>query len=65
MTFPLAPRTEAGERALATLDGRPSRDGALLSARLEKRYADRITGSFAIPGREGRYAPIVDCFRCV
>ena len=40
MTFPLAPRTEAGERALATLDGRPSRDGALLSARLEKRYAE-------------------------
>ena len=60
MTFPLAPRTEAGERALATLDGRPSRDGALLSARLEKRYADRITGSFTIPGREGAFAPIPD-----
>lgn len=60
MTFPLAPRTEAGERALASLDGRPSRDGALLSARLEKRYADRITGSFTIPGREGAFAPIPD-----
>ena len=60
MTFPLAPRTEAGERALATLHGRPARDGALLSARLEKRYADRITGSFTIPGREGAFAPIPD-----
>ncbi|MFT4248674.1 MAG: DEAD/DEAH box helicase, partial [Pseudomonas sp.] len=56
----LAPGTEATERALATTDGRPSRDGALLSARLARRYADRITGSFTIPGREGRYAPIPD-----
>ncbi|MDU1297785.1 MAG: nitrate reductase molybdenum cofactor assembly chaperone, partial [Enterobacter hormaechei] len=32
----------------------------LLSARLQRRYQDRITGSFAIPGREGRYAPIPD-----
>ncbi|GHH60224.1 DEAD/DEAH box helicase [[Pseudomonas] boreopolis] len=60
MTFSLAPRTEASERALATTDGRPSRDGALLSRRLERRYRDRITGSFTIPGREGRYAPIPD-----
>ncbi|GFF08139.1 DEAD/DEAH box helicase, partial [Stenotrophomonas maltophilia] len=40
--------------------GLPARDGALLSARLQRRYQDRITGSFAIPGREGRYAPIPD-----
>ncbi|XWO47212.1 DEAD/DEAH box helicase [[Pseudomonas] boreopolis] len=60
MTFSLAPRTEASERALATTDGRPSRDGGLLSRRLERRYRDRITGSFTIPGREGRYAPIPD-----
>lgn len=56
--FALAPRTETAERALATTDGRPSRDGALLTERLERRYHDRITGSFTIPGRDGRYAPI-------
>lgn len=60
MAFSLAPRTEASERALATTEGRPSRDGALLTARLERRYGDRITGSFTIPGREGAYAPIPD-----
>lgn len=56
--FALAPRTETAERALATTDGRPSRDGALLTERLERRYHDRITGSFTIPGRDGRYASI-------
>lgn len=56
--FALAPRTETAERALATTDGRPSRDGALLTQRLERRYHDRITGSFTIPGRDGSYAPI-------
>ena len=57
-THALAPRTEAAERALATTDGLPSRDGALLTARLARRYADRITGSFTVPGREGQYAPL-------
>ncbi len=60
MAFSLAPRTEASERALATTDGLPSRDGALLGQRLARRYGDRITGSFTIPGREGSYAPIPD-----
>ena len=60
MASPLTSRTEAGERALAMLDGRPARDGALLTARLERRYGDRITGSFTIPGREGAFAPIPD-----
>ncbi|MGN0859468.1 MAG: DEAD/DEAH box helicase, partial [Stenotrophomonas sp.] len=60
MVFPIAPRTVAAEQALATTDGRPSRDGALLGQRLSKRYADRVTGSFTVPGREGRYAPIPD-----
>lgn len=60
MTFPIAPRTLAAEQALATTDGRPSRDGALLGQRLSQRYADRVTGSFTLPGREGRYAPIPD-----
>ncbi|RZA27992.1 MAG: DEAD/DEAH box helicase, partial [Lysobacteraceae bacterium] len=55
----LAKRTEDDERRLSTLaDGQLGRDGALLSARLARRYADRITGNFTIPGREGRYAPL-------
>jgi len=60
MAYALARRTEDAERALATTDGQPSRDGALLTERLERRYQDRITGSFTLPGREGRYAPIPD-----
>ncbi|HBG88909.1 MAG TPA: helicase, partial [Stenotrophomonas sp.] len=58
MADELAKRTADAEQKLATRDGLPARDGALLSARLQRRYHDRITGSFAIPGREGRYAPI-------
>ena len=58
---PLAKRTEDDERRLSTLsDGQLSRDGSLLTERLSKRYADRITGNFMIPGREGRYAPLPD-----
>ncbi|HEY5970540.1 MAG TPA: DEAD/DEAH box helicase, partial [Pseudoxanthomonas sp.] len=57
----LAQRTEDDERRLSTLaNGQLSRDGGLLTERLSRRYADRITGSFVIPGREGRYAPIPD-----
>ncbi|HEY0333781.1 MAG TPA: DEAD/DEAH box helicase [Stenotrophomonas sp.] len=58
MAHALAPRTEDAERALSTLDGVPARDGALLTTRLARRYADRITGSFTIPGRQGNYAPL-------
>ncbi|HUH89742.1 MAG TPA: DEAD/DEAH box helicase, partial [Lysobacter sp.] len=60
MAFALAPRTESAERSLATTDGQPSRDSALLTQRLARRYGDRITGSFTIPGREGAYGPIPD-----
>jgi DEAD/DEAH box helicase domain-containing protein len=61
MAFALAKRTEDQERALSTrADGQPTRDGGLLGAALSRRYAERITGSFTIPGREGRYAPIPD-----
>ena len=35
-------------------------DGAALTQALSRRYADRITGSFMIPGREGAYAPLPD-----
>ncbi|MET0815051.1 MAG: DEAD/DEAH box helicase, partial [Pseudoxanthomonas sp.] len=41
-------------------DGRTGRDGGLLTERLSRRYADRITGNLMIPGREGSYAPIPD-----
>ncbi len=34
-----------------------SRNGAALAARLEHKYADRITGSFVVPATSGRYAP--------
>ncbi|KRG37699.1 helicase [Stenotrophomonas panacihumi] len=60
MAHALARRTEDAERALSTVDGIPARDGALLTDRLSRRYHDRITGSFTIPGREGRYAPLPD-----
>jgi DEAD/DEAH box helicase domain-containing protein len=61
MSQALAKRTEDDERRLSTLpDGQLSRDGSLLTARLSKRYADRITGNFMIPGREGNYAPLPD-----
>lgn len=59
MTQALAPRAEpAGSIATTTLAGRAAADGALLSQRLERRYADRITGRFTIPGREGEYADL-------
>ena len=42
----LAKRTEDDERRLSTLsDGQLSRDGGLLTERLSRRYADRITGN--------------------
>lgn len=49
---------EAGERALALSQGRPSRDAALLSARLQHRYRERISGAFTLPGQPGRFEPI-------
>ena len=50
-----------GKRGLAQLDdGRQSRDGGTLMQALSRRYADRITGSFTVPGRDGQYAPIPD-----
>lgn len=51
---------EADDRALAPAAGGPGRNGTQLAERLEKRYADRITGSFTIPGRAGAFAPIPD-----
>jgi DEAD/DEAH box helicase domain-containing protein len=57
----LARRAEEDDRALARRDdGRPSGDGAALTRALSRRYGDRITGSFTIPGRDGQYAPIPD-----
>ncbi|TCZ78388.1 DEAD/DEAH box helicase [Lysobacter sp. N42] len=50
----------AGEAGLpSTLAPRSRRrDGAGLTQALAHRYADRITGHFTLPGREGRYADL-------
>ena len=59
MAQALARRVEDEEHALALGDdGRRTGDGAALTRALGRRYRDRITGSFTIPGREGAYAPI-------
>ena len=59
MAQALARRVEDEERALALDDSvRRTGDGAALTRALSRRYGDRITGSFTIPGREGAYAPI-------
>src|SRR3546814_9321258 len=61
MAQALARRGEDEERALALDDkGRRTGDGAALTRALSRRYGDRITGSFTVPGREGAYAPIPD-----
>jgi DEAD/DEAH box helicase domain-containing protein len=53
---------ESGTGALVPADAAVQRsrrgDGAALTQALSRRYADRITGSFTVPGREGIYAPI-------
>src|SRR5690606_14897661 len=41
-------------------NGRPAGDGAALTRALGRRYRDRITGSFTLPGRDGACAPIPD-----
>ena len=50
--------SEAGERALAMTEGRPSRDAGLLAARLQSRYSNRISGAFTVPGQAGQFQPI-------
>lgn len=55
----LARQDRTDERALALPSGAMRRgDGAALTQALSRRYADRITGSFTVPGRDGLYAPI-------
>ena len=57
----LARQERADARALEAPGGAPARgDGAALTQALSRRYADRITGHFTLPGREGAYAPIPD-----
>src|SRR3546814_7396496 len=61
MAQALARRVEDEERVLALdNDGRRTGDGAALTHALSRRYRDRITGSFTVPGREGAYATIPD-----
>ena len=35
-------------------------DSGHLAQRLQRRYSDRVTGAFMLPGREGRYEPFPD-----
>ena len=59
MARALARRVEDEERRLALdADGRRSGDGAALTRALGRRYRDRITGSFTMPGHDGTYADI-------
>jgi DEAD/DEAH box helicase domain-containing protein len=51
---PMAQRAVRGDGALAA----PVSGGDQLARRLAKRYGDRITGSFVLPGREGEFAPL-------
>ncbi|MEH6413951.1 DEAD/DEAH box helicase [Pseudomonas sp. CGJS7] len=51
----------ASARALARSESEETvdaRHGGALADRLQRRYRDRITGRFTLPGREGRYAPL-------
>ncbi|MHA6204963.1 DEAD/DEAH box helicase [Dyella soli] len=38
--------------------GAPVAGGGQLARRLAKRYGDRITGAFVLPGKEGQFAPL-------
>jgi DEAD/DEAH box helicase domain-containing protein len=51
---PMAQRAMRGDGAMAA----PVSGGDQLARRLAKRYGDRITGSFVLPGREGQFAPL-------
>jgi DEAD/DEAH box helicase domain-containing protein len=51
---PMAQRAVRNDGALAA----PVSGGDQLARRLARRYGDRITGSFVLPGREGRFAPL-------
>lgn len=50
-------RHDDDERGLVPAQGLRG-DGAALVQALGRRYADRITGHYVLPGREGRYAPM-------
>ena len=57
----LARRDDDDERALSVREDGPGRgDGASLTRALARRYGDRITGHFTLPGRDGDYAPMPD-----
>ena len=54
------PAHRADDAAADELVLRGPADGGALAARLAKRYAGRVTGSFVVPGREGAYEPLPD-----
>ena len=51
---PLAQRAVRQDGSLAA----PVTGGDQLARRLAKRYGDRITGAFVLPGKEGQFAPL-------
>ncbi len=51
---PLAQRAVREDGALAA----PVSGGDQLARRLARRYRDRITGAFVLPGKDGEYAPL-------
>ena len=51
---PLAQRAVRQDGALAA----PVSGGDQLARRLARRYGDRITGAFVLPGKEGQFAPL-------
>lgn len=51
-------RPTAPEHPLLSQPDRPLRSAALLTERLSRRYADRITGHFTLPGQTGCFVSI-------
>lgn len=56
----LVPATQRPQTPSPREQGIEARHGGALAERLQRRYADRITGRFTLPGREARHAPIPD-----
>lgn len=63
MAYELAKRTADAEQKLATRDGLPARDGALLSARLQRRYQDASPAALPFPAAKAAMRPFPGRYR--
>ena len=54
------PESPADEEPSASLPVAQRLSGDRLARRLQRKYADRVTGAFTVPAREGRYAAFPD-----